>query len=134
VSIHTLLETGKGEQQEGFDIFVHDGQTGDAKRVGLMSGGERTWVEACLTRAIALYLATHTGVATRRCSPTRQTGHWIPTASACSWPSNARCCAWAAAREFFASRTLELTAVADAVIDLEAMKVAACLQGDGVGR
>jgi exonuclease SbcC len=37
-------------------------------------------------------------------------------------------------RGFFASRTLELTAVADAVIDREALKVAACLQGDGAGR
>jgi len=59
VSIHTLLDSGKGEQKEGFDIVVHDGTTGDAKSMGLMSGGERTWVEACLTRAIALYLATH---------------------------------------------------------------------------
>jgi DNA repair protein SbcC/Rad50 len=61
VSIHTLLGNGKGEQKEGFDIVVHDGTTGDAKSVVLMSGGERTWVEACLTRAIALYLAMHTG-------------------------------------------------------------------------
>ena len=57
VSIHTLLDSGKGEQKEGFDIVVHDGTTGDAKSMGLMSGGERTWVEACLTRAIALYLS-----------------------------------------------------------------------------
>jgi len=43
VSIHTLLETAKGEQKEGFDIVVHDGTTGDAKSAGLMSGGERTY-------------------------------------------------------------------------------------------
>jgi exonuclease SbcC len=54
VSIRTLLETAKGEQKEGFDIVVHDGDTGDSKSVGMMSGGERTLVELCLTRAIAV--------------------------------------------------------------------------------
>jgi exonuclease SbcC len=61
VSIHTLLQTANGEQREGFDIVVHDGETGQSKSVGLMSGGERTFVEACLTGAIALYLVRHTG-------------------------------------------------------------------------
>jgi hypothetical protein len=43
-----LLETAKGEQKEGFDIVVHDGDTGDSKSVGMMSGGERTlgWTSA----------------------------------------------------------------------------------------
>ena len=39
VSIHTLLETAKGDQKEGFDIVVHDGDTGESKSVSLMSGG-----------------------------------------------------------------------------------------------
>lgn len=34
VSIHTLLETGKGEQKEGFEIVVHDGDCGESKSVG----------------------------------------------------------------------------------------------------
>ncbi len=29
--------------------------------LSLMSGGERTFIDACLTRAIALYLAQNTG-------------------------------------------------------------------------
>ena len=37
------------------------GDTGDSKSVSMMSGGERTLVELCLTRAIALYLARNTG-------------------------------------------------------------------------
>ena len=32
VSILTLLETGKGDQKEGFDIVVHDGESGEARR------------------------------------------------------------------------------------------------------
>jgi hypothetical protein len=44
VSIQTLVETGKGEQKEGFDILVHDGESGESKSVGLMSG-RRTGVD-----------------------------------------------------------------------------------------
>ncbi|WP_191090428.1 AAA family ATPase, partial [Dechloromonas sp. CZR5] len=44
VSIQTLVETLKGEQKEGFDILVHDGESGESKSVGLMSGGERVWI------------------------------------------------------------------------------------------
>ena len=61
VSIRTLVETAKGEQKEGFDIVVHDGDSGESKSVGLMSGGERVFVNECLTRAVALYLAEHSG-------------------------------------------------------------------------
>ena len=39
----------------------HDGESGDSKSLGLMSGGERVWVNECLTRAVALYLAQHAG-------------------------------------------------------------------------
>ncbi|MCH2221550.1 MAG: DNA repair protein, partial [Dechloromonas sp.] len=49
VSIQTLVETGKGEQKEGFDILVHDGESGESKSVGLMSGGERVWI-SCRAR------------------------------------------------------------------------------------
>jgi exonuclease SbcC len=41
VSIKTQVETGKGEAREGFDIVVHDGESGQSKSVTLMSGGER---------------------------------------------------------------------------------------------
>ena len=57
LSIKTLVETGKGEVREGFDIVVHDAEAGESKSVELMSGGERVWTNECLTRAIALYLA-----------------------------------------------------------------------------
>ena len=44
VSLLTQLETRKGEQREGFAIEVHDGESGQSKRVEQMSGGERVWV------------------------------------------------------------------------------------------
>jgi len=130
VSIHTLLETGKGEQKEGFDIVVHDGEIGESKSVGLMSGGERTWVEACLTRAIALYLAQYTG--------RRYTTLFSDEADGALDPERKRMFMamkrevlrlGGYEREFFISQTPELTAMADAVIDLDALRNGAADQG-----
>ena len=126
VSIHTLLETAKGEQKEGFDIVVHDGETGDSKSVSLMSGGERTFVEACLTRAIALHLAQNTG--------RRYTTLFSDEADGALDPERKRMFMamkrevlrlGGYEREFFVSQTPELTAMADAVIDLDTLKVGA---------
>ena len=122
VSIHTLLETGNGEPKEGFDIVVHDGETGESKSLGLMSGGERSWVEACLTRAIALYLAQHTG--------RRYTTLFSDEADGALDPQRKRMFMamkrevlrlGGYEREFFVSQTPELTAMADAVIDLDVL-------------
>ena len=123
VSIHTLLETGKGEQKEGFDIVVHDGTTGDAKSVGLMSGGERTFVEACLTRAIALYLAMNTGRRYTTLFSDEADGALDPTRKRMFMAMKREVLRLGGyEREFFVSQTPELTAMADAVIDLDAMK------------
>jgi exonuclease SbcC len=123
VSIHTLLETAKGDQKEGFDIVVHDGDTGESKSVSLMSGGERTFVESCLTRAIALYLARNTG--------RRYTTLFTDEADGALDSQRKRMFMamkrevlrlGGYEREFFVSQTPELTAMADAVIDLDALK------------
>ena len=41
--------------------MVHDVQTGESKSVGVTSGGEWVWINECLTRGIALYLAQNSG-------------------------------------------------------------------------
>ena len=56
VSLQTQLATAKGELREGFDITVHDAHSDSVKSVAKMSGGERIWINECLTRAMALYL------------------------------------------------------------------------------
>ena len=133
VSIRTLLETAKGEQKEGFDIVVHDGDTGDSKSVGMMSGGERTLVELCLTRAIALYLARNTG--------RRYTTLFTDEADGALDPQRKRMFMamkrevlrlGGYEREYFISQTPELTAMADAVIDVDALKADACDVDRGV--
>lgn len=57
VSIKTQLENAKGGLREGFEVTVHDALRNTSKNVGKMSGGERIWINECLTRAMALYLA-----------------------------------------------------------------------------
>jgi exonuclease SbcC len=122
VSMHTLVDTAKGEAREGFDILVHDGDSGQSKSLALMSGGERTWVEACLTRAIALYLTRHTG---------RRYGTLFSDEVDGALDAERKRMFMAMKRavldlggyerEFFVSQSPELNAMADVVIDLPAM-------------
>lgn len=124
VSIKTLVETGKGEQREGFDIVVHDGAADESKSVSLMSGGERVWINECLTRAVALYLAQNSG---------RRYATLFSDEADGSLDQERKRMFMAMKREvlrlggyeqeFFVSQTPELTAMADAVIDLDAMVV-----------
>ncbi|MFZ2973895.1 MAG: DNA repair protein [Ferribacterium limneticum] len=120
LSILTQVETVKGEQKEGFDIQVHDGDTGESKSVSLMSGGERVWINECLIRAVALYLAQNTG----RCYGTlfsdEADGPLDPEHKRMFMAmKRAVLCLGGYQREFFVSQTPELTAMADVVINLE---------------
>ncbi len=123
VSILTLVETGKGEQREGFDIVVHDGESGDSKSLGLMSGGERVWVNECLTRAVALYLAQHAGRRYDALFSDEADGALDPDRKRMFMAMKREVLRVGGyQREFFVSQTPELTAMADAVIDLDAIR------------
>ena len=61
VSITTQVETARKDLKEGFDVIVFDAEAGASKSVAMMSGGERVWIDAALTRAIAVYLAQSAG-------------------------------------------------------------------------
>ncbi len=125
VAIRTQVETAKGEAREGFDIEVHDSESGGGKSVALMSGGERVWINECLTRAVALHLAQQSG---RRC----MTLFCDEADGALDADRKRMFMAMKREvlklggyeREFFVSQTPELTAMADAVIDLDEMVVA----------
>lgn len=126
VSIHTLVETGKGEQREGFDIVVHDGDSGESKSVGLMSGGERVFVNECLIRAIALYLAQNTGRRYATLFSDEADGPLDPERKRMFMAMKREVLRLGGySREFFVSQTPELTAMADVVIDLDAQMVSA---------
>ena len=121
VSIHTLVETGKGEKREGFDIVVHDGESGESKSMGLMSGGERVWINECLTRAVALYLAQHSGRHYATLFSDEADGPLDPERKRMFMAMKREVLRLGGyAREFFVSQTPELTSMADVVIDLDA--------------
>lgn len=55
VSIKTQAEKADGDLKETFDVIVFDAERDDEKSVGVMSGGEKIYINEALTRAIALY-------------------------------------------------------------------------------
>lgn len=122
VSIHTLVETGKGDQREGFDIVVHDAESGESKSVGLMSGGERVWVNECLTRAVALYLTQSSGRRYETLFSDEADGPLDADRKRMFMAMKREVLRLGGyEREFFVSQTPELTALADVVIDLDAL-------------
>lgn len=122
VSVHTLVETGKGEQKEGFDIIVHDGDAGESKSMGLMSGGERVVINEVLVRAVALYLAQHSGRRYTTLFSDEVDGALDVERKRMFMAMKREVLRLGGyEREFFISQTPELTAMADAVIDLDAL-------------
>ena len=122
LQVSTQKATAKGELREDFDIIVHDGLRSESKSLKLVSGGERVWINECLTRAIALYLAGNSG---------RRFGALFSDEADGPLDREHKLMFMAMkravlrlggyAREFFVSQTPELTAMADVVIDLDSM-------------
>lgn len=57
LELQTQRETQTGIAKEDFVIMVDDNHRGESKPIDLMSGGEKVWINECLVRAIALYMA-----------------------------------------------------------------------------
>lgn len=123
VSIKTLVDTAKGEAREGFDIVVHDAESDAAKSVAAMSGGERIWINECLTRAIALYLAQNAGRRYETLFSDEADGPLDAERKRMFMAMKREVLRIGGyGREYFVSQTPELTAMADAVIDLEELE------------
>lgn len=120
VSLITQIETAKGEKREGFSIVVHDAESGQSKLLENTSGGERVWINECLTRAIALYLTQSGGRHFQTLFSDEADGALDPDRKRMYMQLKRTVLRVGGyAREFFISQTPELTAMADAVIDLE---------------
>lgn len=61
VSLSTQAATASGALKEAFLINVEDIVRDEQKELGLMSGGEKVWINECLVRAMALYMSQSTG-------------------------------------------------------------------------
>ncbi len=128
VSIRTLLETSRGSEREGFEIVVLDGQTGQGCPVGLMSGGEKTWVHEALSRGIALYLAQASGRQYATLFTDETDGALDPERKRMFMAMKREVLHLGGyAREIFVSQTPELTGMADVVISLDSVT------GDRIG-
>ncbi len=94
------------------------------KSLSLMSGGERTFIDACLTRAIALYLAQNTGRRFDTLFSDEADGPLDPEHKRMFMAMKREVLRLGGYRqEFFITQTPHLAAMADAIIDLDAMRV-----------
>lgn len=62
IRIGTQSATATGILKESFLIHVEDSLRGEQKTLDDMSGGEKVWINECLVRAMALYMAQTSGV------------------------------------------------------------------------
>ena len=125
LEIRTQVATARGDVREGFDIIVHDGQGGEPRSVILLSGGERVWLNEALTRAIALYLAGNAGREYGTLFCDEADGPLDPERKRMFMDMKREVIRLGGyEREFFVSQTPELTAMADKVIDLDALALA----------
>jgi exonuclease SbcC len=124
VEIKTITETGKGEQREGFDIIVHDAEFNDSKSVGQMSGGERRWIDHTMVRAIALYLKMNAGRNYATLFSDEADGPLDLEHKRMFMAMKRETLRLGGYdQEFFISHIPELTAMADTIIDLDAMAI-----------
>lgn len=120
VSIRTQVETGKGELKEGFEIVVYDAHTGASKNVTKMSGGERIWINECLTRAMALYLADTSGRRSATLFSDEADGAFDPQHKRQFLAMKREVLRIGRyGQEFFISHSPELAGMADTVLDLD---------------
>jgi exonuclease SbcC len=123
IRMDTQEETKTGTLKESFDIRVFDAERDDDKSVSLMSGGERIWIEAALTRAIALYRAQTAGRSYECLFSDESDGALDPDRKEMFGRMKRRVLEIGEYHaEFFVSHTRELWAIADHVIDLAALR------------
>ncbi|WP_321794768.1 SMC family ATPase [Caballeronia sp. J97] len=122
VEIRTQRALASGELREGFEILVHDAEADSSKSVSVMSGGQKVWINECLTRGIALYLAQNTGQPYQTLFSDESDGPLDPQRKVQFMSMKREVLRQGGyQREFFISQTPELVAEADAVIDVQAL-------------
>ncbi|MDR5832480.1 SMC family ATPase [Caballeronia sp. LP006] len=122
VEIRTQRTLASGELREGFEILVHDAESNSSKSVSVMSGGQKVWINECLTRGIALYLAQNTGQPYQTLFSDESDGPLDPERKVQFMRMKREVLRQGGyQREFFISQTPDLVAEADAVIDVQAL-------------
>jgi exonuclease SbcC len=122
VEIQTQRVLASGELREGFEILVHDADRDSTKAVTVMSGGQKVWINECLTRGIALYMAGNAGQPYQTLFSDESDGPLDPQRKLQFMRMKREVLRQGRyEREIFISQTPDLVAEADAVIDVEAL-------------
>ncbi|MCK4120431.1 AAA family ATPase [Ralstonia nicotianae] len=122
IGIHTQTELANGEKREGFEIRVHDAQADSDKGFAVMSGGQKVWINECLTRGIALYRAQDAGAGFQTLFTDEADGPLDPERKREFMRMKREVLRMGGyEREFFISQTPDLVDEADAVIDVVAL-------------
>ena len=119
VRLDTQKTLQNGNTRETFDVIVFDNLKGGEKALGMMSGGERVWVNECLTRAIALYVSGSSGTQFATLFTDEADGALDPDRKRqfmCMKRSILKLGGYE--REYFVSQTPELWDMADYIIDV----------------
>ncbi|WP_059414397.1 AAA family ATPase [Cupriavidus basilensis] len=122
IAIQTQTELANGEKREGFEILVFDADSGTDKNFAFMSGGEKIWVNECLTRGIALYRAQDSGQLFHTVFTDESDGALDPERKRAFMRMKREVLRRGGyQREFFISHTPDSIDEADAVIDVGAL-------------
>lgn len=119
VRIDTQHENADGTYREDFDIKVFDANSGDAKSLVDMSGGERIWINDALCAAVAVYMNLQTG-RDYGCRMSDESDGALDAEKKAQYMAMKREVLKIAGleREFFISHSTSTWELADAVIDL----------------
>lgn len=122
IAIQTQTTLANGEKREGFEIAVNDGENDSTKDCSVMSGGQKIWINECLTRGIALYRAQDTGQAFQTLFTDEADGPLDPERKRAFMRMKREVLRQGGyEREYFISHTPDLIDEADAVIDVAAL-------------
>ncbi|UIF88231.1 nuclease SbcCD subunit C [Cupriavidus sp. UYPR2.512] len=126
IAIQTQTTLVNGDKREGFEIDVHDAESDSAKNFAVMSGGQKIWINECLTRGIALYRAQDSGRSFQTLFTDEADGPLDPERKRAFMRMKREVLRQGGyEREFFISHTPDLVDEADGVIDVAALAVAA---------
>ncbi|WP_439673148.1 Nuclease SbcCD subunit C (plasmid) [Cupriavidus necator] len=122
IAIQTLTELANGEKREGFAIDVIDADNDSTKDFSVMSGGQKVWINECLTRGIALYRAQDAQQPFQTLFTDEADGPLDPERKRAFMKMKREVLRLGGyEREFFISQTPDLVDEADGVIDVAAL-------------
>ncbi|MCY1528525.1 hypothetical protein D9M68_636310 [compost metagenome] len=125
IAIQTQTTLANGDKREGFEIEVHDAESDSAKNFAVMSGGQKIWINECLTRGIALYRAQDSGQSFQTLFTDEADGPLDPERKRAFMRMKREVLRQGGyEREFFISHTPDLVDEADGVIDVVALAAA----------